>query len=103
MSIFYYPFSIFNSTFTFSFPVPYFSFLIATLHSYQSKKYPQIQVQTFSIHHISTFSNYSERRLFTGFAIAAFIAWKLTVINVIINAPTPDATNTHTDIDVLYS
>ena len=45
--------------------------------------------------------HHSVRSDFTGFAITAFIAWKLTVINVIINAPTPDATNIHTDIDVL--
>ena len=40
-------------------------------------------------------------KLFTGFARAAFIAWKLTVINVITRAPTHDATNTHADMDVL--
>ena len=53
----------------------------------------------------SSFSNfqidYSVLKLFTGFARAAFIAWKLTVTSVITNAPTPDATNVHADMDVL--
>jgi hypothetical protein len=44
---------------------------------------------------------YSVLKLFTGFAIAAFIAWKLTVINVIINAPNPEKIKTQNDICVL--
>ena len=39
--------------------------------------------------------NYSVLKLFTGFAIAAFIAWKLTVINAINTATNPANTNTH--------
>ena len=38
---------------------------------------------------------YSLLKLSTGLAIAAFIAWKLTVSNAIINAPTPATTKTH--------
>ena len=38
---------------------------------------------------------HSERRLFTGFATAAFIAWKLTVSNVISKAPIHETTNIH--------
>ena len=49
----------------------------------------------------STFPNHSVLKLFTGFAIAAFIAWKLTVINVMANAPNPEAMNTQNDIVVL--
>ena len=41
---------------------------------------------------------YSERRLFTGFATAAFIAWKLTVSSVISKAPMHDTTKTHQEI-----
>lgn len=40
---------------------------------------------------------YSVRKLFTGLAIAALIAWKLTVIMVMINAPSAAITNTHHD------
>jgi hypothetical protein len=46
---------------------------------------------------------YSVLKLFTGLAKAAFIAWKLTVINVITSAPRPDTINTHHEIVVLYS
>ena len=46
----------------------------------------------FIIHH-SQF--YSVLKLFTGFAIAAFIAWKLTVINAINKARIPAIANTH--------
>jgi hypothetical protein len=45
---------------------------------------------------------YSVLRLFTGFAIAAFIAWKLTVITVISNAPHAAAAKIHHDNSVLY-
>jgi hypothetical protein len=38
---------------------------------------------------------YSVLKLFTGFATAAFIAWKLTVKNATINASIADRTNTH--------
>jgi hypothetical protein len=41
---------------------------------------------------------YSVRRLFTGLAIAALIAWKLTVINAISNAARPAAINIHHEI-----
>jgi hypothetical protein len=40
---------------------------------------------------------YSVLKFFTGLAIAAFIAWKLTVISAINNATDPAATNTHHD------
>ena len=45
--------------------------------------------------------NYSVRNDFTGFANAAFIAWKLTVISVIASAPSPEAMKIHNDIVVL--
>ena len=38
---------------------------------------------------------YSVRKLFTGFAIAAFIAWKLIVANAITIAASPPAANNH--------
>ena len=47
--------------------------------------------------------SYSVLKLFTGFANAALIAWKLTVINVIISAPVPETIKTQNDTDVLYS
>ena len=40
---------------------------------------------------------------FTGFAIAAFMAWKLTVISVITSAPIPETINIQNGIPVLYS
>jgi hypothetical protein len=43
---------------------------------------------------------YSVLNDFTGLAIAALIAWKLTVINVIIKAPPPAAINIHHEIVV---
>ena len=43
---------------------------------------------------------HSVLKLFTGFAIAAFIAWKLTVARVIIIAPKPVAINIHHGIFV---
>jgi hypothetical protein len=38
---------------------------------------------------------YSVLKLFTGFATAAFIAWKLTVINAINITNTPPDANNH--------
>jgi len=46
-------------------------------------------------------ADYSVLNLFTGFARSAFIAWKLTVINVIANAATPEAIKIQNDIVVL--
>ena len=40
---------------------------------------------------------------FTGFATAAFMAWKLTVISVITSAPIPETINIQNGIPVLYS
>jgi hypothetical protein len=45
---------------------------------------------------------YSVLKLFTGFAIAAFIAWKLTVINAIRTAAMPAIKNIHQLISILY-
>jgi hypothetical protein len=42
-----------------------------------------------------TFPNHSVLKLFTGFAIAAFIAWKLIVINAINSAVNAAIANTH--------
>jgi len=39
--------------------------------------------------------NHSVLRLFTGFAVAAFIAWKLIVRKAMTNAPMVAAINTH--------
>src|SRR5687768_2198487 len=47
--------------------------------------------------------NYSVLKLFTGLAIAAFIAWKLIVNNAINNAIAPAAANTHQLILILYA
>ena len=46
---------------------------------------------------------YSVLKLFTGFANAAFTAWKLIVNNAIPNATTPASTNTHHSILILYT
>ena len=45
---------------------------------------------------------YSVLKLFTGLAIAAFIAWKLTVIKVITIAPSAAAPKIHQDITERY-
>ena len=44
---------------------------------------------------------HSVLKLFTGFAIAAFIDWKLTVISAIIIAVKPAKANTHYLICIL--
>ena len=49
----------------------------------------------------NSLSAYSVRRLFTGLAIAALIAWKLTVISVMASAPTPETIKTQNEILVL--
>ena len=46
---------------------------------------------------------YSVLKLFTGLAIAAFIAWKLTVHRAINIAPAPAAKNIHQLIEIRYS
>jgi hypothetical protein len=48
-----------------------------------------------SNHQIIKSSNYSDRNEFTGFATAAFIAWKLIVPNAITPARRPAAAKTH--------
>ena len=44
---------------------------------------------------------YSERRLFTGFTIAALIVWKLDVMKAVSSIPAPLAANIHQLIVVL--
>ena len=53
----------------------------------------QISKLPSSNHQIIKSSNYSVRNDFTGLATAAFIAWKLTVINAIIIAKIPAIKN----------
>jgi len=48
----------------------------------------------------SHFHFYSDLNVFTGFIIAALIAWKLTVINAIINASIPASTKIHQPISI---
>ena len=70
--------------------------------------YPLLLVHLIAIgySHISTSAHYhilhSVLKLFTGFAIAAFIAWKLTVINVIAIATATTKTKIPVPILVLY-
>lgn len=45
---------------------------------------------------------HSVLKLFTGFAIAAFIAWKLTVIKAMAADKPPAITNTHIEIFTRY-
>jgi len=45
-------------------------------------------------------THYSLLKLFTGFATAAFIAWKLIVANAIIIAASPPAANSHQLISI---
>jgi hypothetical protein len=47
--------------------------------------------------------NYSERKLSTGFAIAAFMASRLTVTRAIIKATTPASRKTHQLIGTRYA
>ena len=47
--------------------------------------------------------SHSVLKLFTGFAVEAFIAWKLTVNSVIITDPTAAIAKTHHEISVRYS
>ena len=49
-----------------------------------------------------THFTHSVRNDLTGFAMAALIAWKLTVIKVISRAPTPAAAKIHNEIPVRY-
>jgi len=49
------------------------------------------------------YSFYSYLKLSTGFDIAAFIAWKLTVANAISIAIPPERTNIHQPISILYA
>lgn len=53
-----------------------------------------LYIFTFAHLHIFTF-DYSVLKLFTGFAIAAFIAWKLTVTNATMQAAIAAMPNTH--------
>ena len=48
-------------------------------------------------------NDYSVLKLFTGFAIAAFIDWKLTVINAIRMAIQPEPINIHQLMFILYA
>src|SRR5678815_3331247 len=50
----------------------------------------------------STFPNHSVCKDLTGFATAAFIAWKLTVINAIDADMHPAIINTHIEISTRY-
>jgi len=54
-----------------------------------------------AINIISCLTYYSVLKLFTGFANAALIAWKLTVISAISNAIDPATANTHHPILIL--
>lgn len=56
--------------------------------------YEFILIQHFSI----TISIYSLLKLFTGFATAALIAWKTTVINAMSKAVKPATINIHHEI-----
>src|SRR6185369_17520919 len=54
------------------------------------------------IHYSPLTNHYSVLKLFTGFAIAAFIAWKLTVSNATSNAAAPAIANSHQLMLILY-
>jgi hypothetical protein len=71
--------------------------------TYRAGRYASIprKVQSHIINIYFIF--YSVLKLFTGFAIAAFIAWKLIVSKVISEAPIQAIANTHQLIGVLYS
>jgi hypothetical protein len=58
-------------------------------------------VKTYSV--LKTISgNYSVLRLFAGLAIAALIAWKLTVISVINKAPNAATPKIHNESCIRY-
>ena len=67
--------------------------------SQQTKMVAELFVRVFHAYPFRRLSSkpiaHSERRLFTGFAIAAFIAWKLMVASAIIIAASPPAANSH--------
>ena len=56
------------------------------------------QFSHFQLLHYGSWFCYSVLKLFTGFAIAAFIAWKLTTNIVINNEPIPAAAKIHHEI-----
>lgn len=43
-------------------------------------------------------AHYSDLKLFTGLAIAAFIAWKLSVTNAMVNEMIPAKANIHRSV-----
>lgn len=63
------------------------------------------QIQDEKIHHspLTTQSCYSVLKLFTGFAIAAFMAWKLMVTKAISMATKTAKRNIHQLISTLYA
>jgi len=58
-------------------------------------------IKALTIHNSPFTTHYSVLKLFTGFATAAFIAWKLIVAIAIATATKADKTNTHQFILIL--
>gem|GEM_PF-2219811 len=71
-----------------------YQLLIAKLQVNKSKGKIK-KSKTFLPFYFSFFNFYSVLKLFIGFINAAFIAWKLTVINAIATAVNAAATNIH--------
>ena len=53
-----------------------------------------LSYKSIHVYRFMAYIIYSVRKLFTGFAIAAFIAWKLIVMIVMIIAESPAIINT---------
>jgi hypothetical protein len=76
-----------------------FTFFISLINYSVKVSYSHTPILPYS----HTFLGYSVLRLSTGFAAAAFIARKLTVISAIARAVTPDKINTHQLIGKRYA
>ncbi len=74
--------------------------------SYCRQKNLQLLFTTFLTHNYRLMTHdsvhYSVLNDFTGFATAAFIAWKLTVSKVIAMAPVPAPAKIHQESPALY-
>src|SRR5664279_2915142 len=61
----------------------------------------RFMMSDFYVSPFTSHISYSVLKLFTGFAIAAFIAWKLTVINAMMIEAIPPIRNSHQLISIL--
>src|SRR5690242_19731254 len=79
----------------FMFDISFVTFLFSHTHSIRNDSIPNCGIFALLC--------YSLRNASTGFAMAAFIAWKLIVINAMSNAPTAAIINANQLIVILYA